>query len=59
MDFHESIFKNYFWEWIKAEIEAGIADHEQDAGGYYFTGYEERKIAERLFKEVCGALIKN
>ena len=39
-------------EWVKAEIDAAIADHEPGSDGYFGTGYGQRKEAERLFIQI-------
>ena len=40
-------------EWIQAEIKAAIVDSKPDSGGYYGTGYEENKQADKLFERLC------
>lgn len=37
-------------EWIKAEIDAKIADSRPGLNNCYNTGYSENKEADRLFK---------
>jgi len=42
------MLRNY----IKSEIEAAIADIEEDSEGYRGCGYSEKKEADRLFNEI-------
>lgn len=50
---------NLVREWIRAEIDAKIADAQPGSDGYYDTGYEENKEADMLFAKVCELLTPN
>lgn len=39
-------------KWVKAEVQAGIADAQPDSDGYYGTGYLENKEAGQLFDDL-------
>ena len=44
-------------DWIRAEIDAKIADNEEDEGGYRGSGFAENKIADALFEQLKSRLM--
>lgn len=50
---------NLVREWIRAEIDARIADAQPGSDGYYGTGYAENKAADAMFEKVCELLTPN
>lgn len=45
--------------WVRSEIDAKIADNEEDEGGYRGTGYAENRIADELFQNLKSLIILN
>lgn len=39
-------------EWVRAEINAAIADSQEGSDGYYGSGYAENEAADKLFLQV-------
>ncbi len=52
-------FANLLREWLRAEIDAKIADAQEGSDGYYGTGYAENKEADRLFALVREQLTQS
>jgi len=50
---------NLVREWIRAEIDARIADAQPGSDGCYGTGYAENKAADAMFEKVCELLTPN
>ena len=44
-------------DWVRAEIDAKIADNEEDECGYRGSGYAENKIANELFEQLKFQLV--
>jgi len=42
-----------FREWVKAEVDYGVFNNEEDSEGYRGSAYHEKKEADRLFDALC------
>lgn len=47
---------NLLREWVKAEIDAAIADNEEDEEGYRGCGYAGRRFAEAAFQRFVNSI---
>ena len=43
-------------EWVKSEVDEGIAGSRPGEDGYYGAGRAERERSERLFEELCSEI---